>query len=183
MMLTREQQAVLLRLARESLRACVCQEPMPQTDITDPALREKRGAFVTLTMHGSLRGCVGLVEPIRPLYQAVTEMARSAALEDPRFPPVQPSELDEIHVEISVLGPLEPVSDVQQVQVGTHGLVIRKGFYSGLLLPQVASERNWNRTQFLEQTCLKAGLGPDDWNEGAQISVFTAAVFGEEEDA
>ncbi len=180
-MLTREQQAALLRLARESLRACVCHEPMPQTDVTDPALREKRGAFVTLTKHDALRGCVGLVEAIRPLYQAVIDMARSAALEDPRFPPVQPSELDELHIEISVLGPLEAISDVEEVQVGKHGLVIRKGFHSGLLLPQVASERNWRRIQFLEQTCVKAGLGRDDWKDGAEISVFTADVFGEDD--
>ncbi|MGD8239358.1 MAG: AmmeMemoRadiSam system protein A [Armatimonadota bacterium] len=178
-MLTQEQQDVLLRLARESLRAWVCGEPTPKPDITDPALQEKLGAFVTLTKHGSLRGCIGLIEASRPVYQAVMDMARSAALEDPRFPPVEPPELDDIRIEISAIGPLEAISDPVEIQVGTHGLMIRKGFHSGLLLPQVASERNWSRSQFLEQTCLKAGLAPNEWKQNAEMSVFTAQVFGD----
>jgi len=178
-MLTQELRAVLLRLARESLRACVLGEPMPKPDFTDPELQEKRGAFVTLTKRGQLRGCIGLIEPSRPLCQAVIDMARSAALEDPRFAPVEPSELDEIHLEISVLGPLKPVSGASEVQVGKHGLMIRKQLRSGLLLPQVAAERNWTRTEFLQQTCIKAGLLPDEWQQDAEISVFTADVFGE----
>jgi len=179
-MLTQEQQATLLRLARESLRACVCGEPMPEPDIADPTLQAKRGAFVTLHKHDALRGCIGLIEPSRPLFRTVIEMARSAALEDPRFAPVQPLELDDIHIEISVLSPVEPVSDVDEIQIGTHGLIIRKGFRSGLLLPQVASERNWTRLEFLRQTCIKAGLAPDEWKHDAEISAFSADVFGEE---
>jgi AmmeMemoRadiSam system protein A len=182
-MLTQEQQTELLRLARESLRACVRREPMPKPEITDPALLQPRGAFVTLKEHEALRGCIGLIEATRPLYQAVIDMARSAALEDPRFAPVEPSELDDIWIEISVLGPLEPIADVAQIQVGTHGLMIRKGFHSGLLLPQVAAERGWDRVQFLEQTCLKAGLGPNEWRHDAHILAFTAHVFGDEHSA
>ncbi len=178
-MLTEAQQRTLLDLAYQSLRACVSGDPPPSPDIDDPVLQDGRGAFVTLTRDGALRGCIGLLEPDQPLLQAVIEMARAAALEDLRFPRVEPSELDSIHIELSVLGPLEQVSDVTEIEIGRHGLVIREGSRSGLLLPQVAAERNWTRLQFLQQTCIKAGLPPDEWEKGAEMSVFTAQVFGD----
>jgi len=181
-MLTEEQKSTLLSLARQSLAAATRGAPLPRPEIADSALARPCGAFVTLKVHGRLRGCIGLVEAIKPLYQSVIEMARSAALDDPRFPPVTPDELPGIHIEISVMSPLERVKDVQrEVEVGQHGLLIRKGFFSGLLLPQVPVEWNWDRDEFVQQTCLKAGLPPDAWREGAEIYRFSADVFGEPE--
>jgi AmmeMemoRadiSam system protein A len=108
-------------------------------------------------------------------------MAIQAATGDPRFPSLTESELDQITLEISVLSPVEQIDDINKIQVGKHGLIIRKGFNAGLLLPQVAIEYNWTRQEFLEHTCLKAGLGPNQWKQGAKISIFSAEVFGEEQ--
>lgn len=179
-MLTEEQRTTLLSLARQSVEAAARGDPPPRPTIEDEALTRPAGAFVTLKLRGALRGCIGLIEPIKPLYQAIVDMARSAAVEDPRFPPVSPDELPNVHIEISVLSPLEPVKDVaSEVEVGKHGLLIRKDFFSGLLLPQVPVEWNWDRDEFVAQTCVKAGLPRDAWREGAEIFRFTAEVFGE----
>jgi AmmeMemoRadiSam system protein A len=137
---------------------------------------------VTLHKHGRLRGCIGYIQALKPLRQAVAEMAVQAALHDPRFPPVTSDELPELHIEISVLSPLEAVADVSEIEVGTHGLVIEDGRSRGLLLPQVPVEYGWDRDTFLEHTCAKAGLPPDRWKaQGVTITKFTAEVFGEEE--
>jgi AmmeMemoRadiSam system protein A len=179
--LSESQQQLLLRLARQALEECVRNPAAggaPDIDPQDGALLERRGVFVTLHKSGRLRGCIGNIEPSKPLYQTVCECARSAALRDPRFDPVQPEELPQLHVEISVLSPMEDIRP-EQVEVGRHGLLISRGFRRGLLLPQVASEFNWDRKEFLEETCLKAGLPPDAWEQGARIQAFTAQVFGE----
>jgi AmmeMemoRadiSam system protein A len=178
-MLTDDQKQALLRLARHTVEAVTRGDLPPPPDDLNGALRERCGVFVTLKRGGHLRGCIGLVEGIRPLVDGVVEMARASALEDPRFPPVGPHEVPDLQIEISVLSPLERVRDVGEIEVGTHGLVIRKGFYSGLLLPQVATEWGWDRLEFLQQTCLKAGLDRNAWREGAEIYRFAAEVFGE----
>ncbi|MFQ6096201.1 MAG: AmmeMemoRadiSam system protein A [Armatimonadota bacterium] len=178
-MLTKEQQERLLGLARESLVAAANGQPAPDPAIADEALTRNCGAFVTLHKRGELRGCIGLIEAVKPLYRSVIEMARSAALNDPRFPPVSPSEVDEIDVEISVLSPLRKIERVEEIQVGRHGLLVRKGYQSGLLLPQVATEYGWDRQTFLEHTCQKALLPRDAWKQGADIYTFEAFVFGE----
>jgi AmmeMemoRadiSam system protein A len=146
-------------------------------------LEESCGSFVTLRKHGDLRGCIGLIEGVKPLYQAVQEMAVAAALQDPRFPPVQLEELRELELEISVLTPLHEISSLKEVEVGVHGLLIRKGVRSGLLLPQVATEHNWNLEEFIRNTCYKAGLNPESWKRHRRdpemhIYIFSAQVFG-----
>ncbi|MFQ6130784.1 MAG: AmmeMemoRadiSam system protein A [Armatimonadota bacterium] len=182
-MLTDEQRATLLSLARQSLEAAARGAPLPQPTIDDEALTRPSGGFVTLKVQERLRGCIGLIEPLKPLYQTVIDMARSAALEDPRFPPVEPEEVPQIRIEISVLSPPEPVEDAAaEIEVGRHGLIVRKGPYSGLLLPQVPVEWNWDRDEFLAQTCTKAGLPRDAWREpGTEVQRFSAEVFREQE--
>lgn len=177
--LSSEEQAALLRLARQSLEAHVCRKPLPPVQVEFPRLRQRRGAFVTLKKHGELRGCIGHIWPVKPLYQTVIEMAEAAALYDYRFPPVKPEELEDLTIEISVLSPLRPISDLREIEVGKHGIYLTYGRFSGLLLPQVATEQGWDREEFLAHTCLKAGLPPDMWRRGAKIQVFTAQVFGE----
>jgi len=142
--------------------------------------QDPEGCFVTLTQHGELRGCIGLIKGIKPLYLAVQDMAIAAALRDPRFPPVSPSELDEIEIEISVLTPLKEVEDVEEIKVGRDGIYIERGYHSGLLLPQVATEYGWTREEFLDHTCMKAGLFPGCWKEeGTKIYRFSALIFSE----
>jgi AmmeMemoRadiSam system protein B/AmmeMemoRadiSam system protein A len=180
--LTETEQKSLLRIARNTLESYIRSGKRPDVKPLTPRLGEKRGAFVTLHEHGELRGCIGYVEAVKPLYEAVSEMAVAASTEDPRFPPVQVEELDSIEIEITVLSPLRPLPSPDSVIVGKHGLVIRKGFRSGLLLPQVPVEQGWNREQFLMHTCLKAGLPPNSYKEkDAQLSCFTGQVFGEKE--
>jgi AmmeMemoRadiSam system protein B/AmmeMemoRadiSam system protein A len=180
--LTELEQKSLLRIARSTLESHIRSGKSPDVKPLTPRLGEKRGAFVTLHEHGELRGCIGYVEAVKPLYEAVSEMAVAASTEDPRFPPVRVEELDSIEIEITVLSPLRPLPSPDSVIVGKHGLVIRKGFHSGLLLPQVPVEQGWNREQFLTHTCLKAGLPPNSYEEkDAQLFTFTGQVFGEKE--
>ena len=143
------------------------------------ALRKPAGAFVTLHKKTQLRGCVGYILAVKSLYQTVIEAAVAAALNDPRFEPVRTAELPDLDVEISILSPLREVRP-EEVQVGTHGLMITQGHSRGLLLPQVAVAHQWGREQFLNETCRKAGLPPDAWRRGAKIEAFTAEVFAEQ---
>ncbi len=146
-----------------------------------PELLELRGAFVTLKRKGQLRGCIGYIEAVKPLWQTIVDCTGSSARNDYRFPPVEPEELPEIHIEISVLTPRETIDDVSAIEVGRHGILLTKGVCRGLLLPQVAVEYGWDREQFLRHTCRKAGLPEDSWKKGARIEIFSADVFGEEE--
>lgn len=141
-------------------------------------LEEKLGAFVTLKIDGNLRGCIGNVVGNAPLHKTIANMAQSAAFEDPRFPPLSLDEFERIETEISVLSPLEPCPDSERIEVGRHGLLIRKGPSSGLLLPQVPVEWGWDRDTFLRHTCRKAGMGADCWTDPeTQIFWFEAEVF------
>lgn len=143
----------------------------------------KRGAFVTLTERGALRGCLGHIPDDRALGDVVREMTVAAAQDDPRFPPVSPEELPHLALEISVLtrpAPLLPLADPRRVVVGRDGLIVRHGTHLGLLLPQVATEYHWEPEAFLAATCRKAGLPPDAWQEpDTEVLVFQADVFGE----
>lgn len=141
-------------------------------------LSEIRAAFTTLHLEGKLRGCVGFVAPVYPLYRAIAETALAAAFEDNRFAPVTKGEAPLLKVEISVLSPLVPI-DPEEVAVGKHGLVVSHHGSRGLLLPQVPGEHGWDRQTFLEQTCRKAGLPLDAVRHGAKLEAFTAEVFGE----
>jgi AmmeMemoRadiSam system protein A len=177
--LTAEERSTLLEAARRAIEDGLGGGCLARGGAAG-ALGERRGAFVTLTRGGRLRGCIGFVTAQRPLLETVREAARAAAFHDPRFPPVRASELPEIRLEISVLEPPRPVSDLAEIQVGRHGLIVRRGPRSGLLLPQVAEEYGWDRETFLSHTCAKAGLPEDSWREaGTQLEIFGAEVFGE----
>jgi AmmeMemoRadiSam system protein A len=180
-MLTQEQRRTLLRIARESLEAAVRgQAYHPQVD--DPELRKPGAAFVTLKMHGELRGCIGTIEAHEPLLLNVARMARASALEDYRFSQVRPAEVPDLTIEISVMTPPQPVADVNDIEVGLHGLIIEDGIHKGLLLPQVPIEWGWDREEFLDHTCLKAGLPRGSWRSGeCKLYAFSAEVFGDEE--
>lgn len=180
--LSNEEKQQLLAIARKSLEEYLSKGRIPSFEVTSPNLKEKRGAFVTLKKAGMLRGCIGLIYPIKPLYQTVAEMAVASAVDDPRFPPLSLDELPLVEIEISVLSPLERVKNIEEIEVGKHGLYIRSGPFSGLLLPQVATEYNWDRETFLQHTCLKAGLPSDAWkSKDVELYKFTAEVFSEKE--
>ena len=177
--LTAGERETLLRAARESIAAHFGRR-LPSLPAPTGALAEKRGAFVTLhRKDGELRGCVGLMRSEASLLDTVARMAVAAAVEDGRFAPVNPAELGELRIEISALGPLEPIRP-EDVEVGRHGLLISHRSRRGVLLPQVPVEQGWDRETFLEHTCRKAGLPADAWQEqGVELLGFTAAVFGE----
>ena len=139
------------------------------------------GAFVTLHSHGNLRGCIGNMVGSKPIYLTVRDMAVEAAVGDPRFPAVEASELEDIEIEISALSPLERVDSADKIQLGIHGVIVKKGFRSGVFLPQVATETGWSKEEFLSQLCAqKAGLSPDAWKDkSTELYVFTAEVFSE----
>jgi AmmeMemoRadiSam system protein A len=177
-MLTDAQKYALVELARRSVFATVTGTAAPTHSGTLP---DASGVFVTIKRRGELRGCLGTLECHRGLAEEVARCAADAATEDPRFPPVSVDELPDVSVEVSVLGPLEPIDlrDPGAIVIGRHGLVAERGARRGLLLPQVATEWGWNVEQFLRQTCLKAGLEPDAWQRGARISRFEAEVIAE----
>ncbi len=177
--LSEEEKKILKELAYTTIKAKLNGEPLPVLKNPTSKLMEPRGAFVTLhKKNGQLRGCIGMIEGLKPLWETIRDMAIQAAFHDPRFPPLRSEELDDIDIEISVLTPLEPIEDISEIEIGTHGLVVRKGPYSGLLLPQVAVEQKWDREAFLEWTCRKAGLEPDAWKQpDTRVFVFSADVF------
>lgn len=181
-MLNHGQRKTLLQIARDSI-AAVLEDRRPDlnTYTLDDDLRRPAGAFVTLNdRQGELRGCIGSIQPVAPLFQAVSSSAISAAFRDPRFDPVQQDEFASLHLEISVMGPITPVKDVSEIKVGRDGLIISRGPRAGLLLPQVATEYGWDRDMLLSQTCVKAGLPPSSWGYiHTKIERFSAEVFGE----
>lgn len=148
--------------------------PEPPTELP----RQPYGAFVTLTLNGRLRGCIGSLTGRAPLYKTIVDMAQAAAFEDPRFPPLTLNEFEKINTEISILGPIEPCPDPEQIVIGRHGLLIRLGQRQGLLLPQVPVEWKWDRLTFLAQTCRKAGLPDTAWKDpAAELYWFEAEIF------
>jgi uncharacterized protein len=174
-----EERAQLLRLAHEAIEAALAGRNLNLSDTASERLLEARGAFTTLHLDGKLRGCVGYVYPVKPLWRTVAETAAAAAFNDTRFSPVTAAEAQRLKIEISVLSPVVPIA-AEDIEAGRHGLVITLGSRRGLLLPQVAVEYGWDAGTFLQETCHKAGLPPDAWERGAIIEAFTAEVFHEE---
>ena len=172
----------MLELARGTLEAHLAGRPLPPVPAVAGA-GLKRGAFVTISERGALRGCIGHIAADRDLGAVVREMTVAAAQDDPRFPPVAPDELPDVALEISVLSepvPLPPPVESTGIVVGRDGLIVRRGRHIGLLLPQVAREYRWGAEAFLTATCRKAGLPPQGWREpGTEVFTFQADVFGE----
>jgi len=169
----------LLQIARQTLVETIVHDRRWEPVLATGALAARRGAFVTLELSGVLRGCVGQVETRKSLAQTVAHCALAAALEDDRFNPVQAGEISETTIEISVLSLPKPITP-SAIEIGRHGLVIERGPFRGLLLPQVATERNWTPERFLGETCQKAGLPADAWKSSeTRILGFSAEVFSE----
>ena len=182
--LSETERRTLLRLARTAIARAIGAgdaEARP-TPFEPPSMAMLRPAcaFVSLHVGQDLRGCIGHLEPDAPLTDVVQRCAVSAALSDPRFSPVSPAEWSRVALEISVLGLFEVVADIAEIEVGRHGLIAEHCERRGLLLPQVAIEWGWNREEFVEQTCRKAGLPKDAWSRGAKLFKFEADVFGED---
>ena len=174
-MLSQEDRRTLLALARETVAAAARGDALPELKEPGGALREKGAAFVTLrSPDGDLRGCIGHLEAVEPLWESVREMAEAAALRDPRFNPVRPEEAGRLHIEISVLSPMKPLRP-EEIRVGVHGLYVRGAGASGLLLPQVAVEWKWDAAEFLRRTYEKAGI--PHGTPGVQLFGFTAEKF------
>ncbi|PKK82623.1 MAG: hypothetical protein CVT49_12800 [candidate division Zixibacteria bacterium HGW-Zixibacteria-1] len=177
--LTDEDRQILLQIARKTLENYLSGGSTPEFELTDN-LKKFGAAFVTLEKDGRLRGCIGHTTAVEPLYKTVSDCAIQAAVADPRFPSVDRAELDKLHIEISVLSPMQKIESLEDIVVGRDGLMIFKGQSRGLLLPQVATDYGWDRTTFLEQTCQKAGLPTDAYKSpDATIFRFQANVFGE----
>ena len=175
-----KQKELLLKIARETVGNSAAGSPLGDYDIEDPVLNTECGAFVTIHNKGNLRGCIGNITATTPLWMTVMNMAVEASTRDPRFPPITSGELRDIDIEISALSPLWKIEDINEIEVGKHGILIRKGFNQGLLLPQVATENGFDRISFLEHTCLKAGLSSNCYLDGnCEIQIFSATVFGE----
>jgi AmmeMemoRadiSam system protein B/AmmeMemoRadiSam system protein A len=175
--LSSEEKEELIQLAHSAITTYVKENKVINYTSQNPLFLTEKGAFVTLKMKGRLRGCIGFIEPIAPLYQTVIQAAIYAASKDVRFPPVSPKEIKDLEIEISVLSPLRKIKDPNLIQVGKHGLVIAKAGHKGLLLPQVPVEKRWSRKTFLQQICLKAGLPEDAWKADAEIYIFEAFIF------
>jgi len=176
---SKEERKLLLRLAHGAIAAKLHKQEL-DTAAPSAHLAELRGAFTSLHRGGQLRGCIGYVMPLYPLYRTVADTAVAAAFHDPRFMPVTTGELAELEIEISVLSLPVPIKP-EEVEIGRHGLIVTLGNARGLLLPQVPVEWGWDREKFLSETCRKAGLPPDAWKRGARLESFTAEVFGEGE--
>jgi len=186
-MLSNEEGMFLVKVARESITTFLRSEKILSTpDDTPDTLKEDMGAFVTLHRNGELRGCIGYPEPVKSLIKTVIEVAISAATQDPRFPPVTVSELNDIDVEVSVLTKPDlikvdkPSEYPGKINVGEDGLIVELGYYRGLLLPQVPLEWQWDVDEFLSNTCMKAGLLPDCWlKPEVKIYSFKSQIFEE----
>lgn len=180
--ITDNEKKLLLKIAREAIEGKIAGRNgnnqilghLPDT------FKERYGAFVTLHKKGTLRGCIGHLMGISPLYITIDEMAQAAAFEDPRFMPIKSEELGDINIEISILSPMEKISSLDEIIVGQHGIYLKKGGYSGTLLPQVAPEQGWDRETLFKQCCIKAGLPPSALPDGdIDVFIYSAVVFRE----
>lgn len=187
MELTTEDKKYLLALARRTIRTILDGGNPEQQHIDakglSAALKEQRGVFVTLHKGHDLRGCIGYILPMLPLYQAVIENARNAAFRDPRFSPLRPEELERVAIEISVLSVPGQIKDISEFRVGIDGIILKKGFHQAVFLPQVAPEQGWDAQTTLQYLSMKAGLPPNGWTSGAVFETFQAEVFSEDEPA
>lgn len=181
-MFTKEQKNRLLEIARQTIEEYLLSGKIKEFAEPDPVLLEEKGAFVTLHKHGELRGCIGNIIGRGPLYKTVRDMSIESATADPRFRPVTLNELKSIKIEISILSVPEREFKPENIIMGKHGVIVKKGFQSGVFLPQVASETGWSREEFLSNLCVhKAGLAPSAWKDkDTELYTFTAEVFAEE---
>lgn len=177
-----------VKIARESIKRALKGERVKSEDFRFPeTFNEKRGVFVTLYRNGELRGCIGFPYPILPLKEALIKAALSAAFEDPRFLPVRAEEMSRIRISVTILSEPEKLicraeERPDKIEIGKHGIIVRRGIFQGLLLPQVATEYGWDAKTFLTQTCLKAGLPPESWlDEDTEVLIFTGEIFEEVE--
>jgi len=187
-MLTEEEGKTGLRLARAAIENYLTDTMRIKAPDDLPAsFEENRGVFVTLNKYGNLRGCIGYPYPVFKLRDAIIDAAISAAVGDPRFPPVTRSEFEDVTLELTILTmpqvlKAQPKDLPKHIAIGRHGLIVKKGMYQGLLLPQVATEYNWSAEEFLCQTCWKACLPLDAWlEEDTEVSTFEGQIFTEEE--
>jgi len=180
-MLTEQQKEKIIGIARETLSCYLSGNELPPLIVEDPVLREKRGVFVTLKKAGELRGCIGYIQPVKPLYESVRDMTIQSATGDPRFHAVTHDELKDISIEISVLTVPKKV-DAKDIVLGRDGVIVARGHRQGVFLPQVADETGWSKEEFMSNLCLhKAGLPPDSWKQPeTEIYTFQAEVFGED---
>ena len=176
--LSAEEKETLREVAFQAIRCRCMGEAMPDIALEAPRLKEPGAAFVCIHKGKDLRGCIGMIEARAPLWETIKRMAVEAAFGDPRFCAIAEDELEKIDIEISVLTPMRRIGDLSEIEIGKHGLFIRRGVRSGLLLPQVATEHNWDRKQFLKWTCHKAGLPEEAWKDkDVELYVFSADVF------
>jgi hypothetical protein len=184
-MFTRDEGKELVNLARKNIEMYLSSGKKIELKKVEEKYKEKRGVFVTLKKNEELRGCIGYSQPVLPLIDALLTVSISAAVSDPRFPPVRSEEMTDISVEITILTPpilltAEPEEYPNMITVGRDGLIVEKGSFSGLLLPQVPLEWNWNEKEFLAHTCRKAGLSMDAWRDkDTKISTFQGQIFSE----
>jgi AmmeMemoRadiSam system protein A len=182
MELRTEDKAILLKAARDSIKSVLDESEVPPPDFQKyPSLKVRSGAFVTLTIKKNLRGCIGYIFAELSLFETICEAAVQAAFHDPRFLPVSGEEIDQLEIEISVLSLSKKIESYDEIEIGTHGLILNHLGRRGLLLPQVASENNFNRDRFLCAICEKAGFEPYLWQkQKLNIEVFTAEIFSDE---
>lgn len=179
-MFDEKQKRELLGYARNVIRKRL--EGVGYITPEDPLYSEMRGIFVTLTIRGNLRGCIGYIRPFKNILDSIHDMALAAAFEDSRFPPLAAHELSELSIEISILSPMEEMKNADEIVIGTHGLYLQHPYGSGLLLPQVAPDWGWNKEEFLRQICHKAGLPSGSYlDPSAMLFSFTADIFSEED--
>lgn len=183
MNLSKEEKKILLQIARSSIaEELKDKKPFKFEEDYPPNLIKKYGVFVTLAIDEQLRGCIGYILGFTSLYEQVYEAAKKAAFEDPRFTPLSEEEFDQIEIEISVLSVPKKIKSIDEIKIGKHGLIIEKEHHHGLLLPQVAIKYNWNREDFLDHTCQKAGLRKHDWKSlQTKIEIFSAVIFSEKQ--
>lgn len=177
-----EQKKLLLKTAKDAVKAAVNGSKPPEIKSNDPELNRQCGCFVTLKNSGQLRGCIGNFISNKPLIKLICEMAKASATQDSRFfaEPITPDELAGLHIEISVLSPLKKTDDPASLRLGIDGIYIKNGYASGCFLPQVAVETGWSSEEFLSCCCShKAGLSPDAWKDSeTEVYLFQAEIFG-----
>ena len=180
--LNAQEKKALLSIAREAIIRVVKTGEEYIEPREEKRLNQRNGCFVTIKQNDELRGCIGNFQSELPLFKEVSKMAAASATQDPRFYPLQEGDLDNFSLEISVLSPLQKIDEIDEIEVGKHGIYLEKGFHRGVLLPQVATEYQWDRDTFLQQTCLKAGLSTHAWQaEDTEIYIFSAQIFGEKD--
>ncbi|MBW6511739.1 MAG: AmmeMemoRadiSam system protein A [Desulfuromonadaceae bacterium] len=176
-----EEQKILLKIARDAITAQVCNGVVYVEPREEMALNSRSGCFVTIKKGRKLRGCIGNFQSEKPLFKEVAEMAIVSATQDPRFTPMTTADLNDFFLEISVLGPLEKIESIDEISIGRDGIYLEKNYHRGVLLPQVATENGWDRETFLRQTCVKAGLPVNAWqDDNADIYIFNAQIFNDD---